>query len=111
VLGLWGDPEHTGKPTGSDLLRRKKTLPVLMAHADPGLAAHIDAFYTGVEPTTEEVARLTERLTHAGCRARAEAMARARGDEALSVLDQMTLVDGPRAELADLVVRSIVRDR
>ncbi len=30
-LGIWGDPTVTGKPVGSDLLRRKKTLPVVFA--------------------------------------------------------------------------------
>jgi geranylgeranyl diphosphate synthase type I len=34
-LGLWGNPEQTGKPVGSDLRNRKKTLPILhgMAHS------------------------------------------------------------------------------
>jgi len=34
-LGLWGNPEHTGKPVGSDLRNRKKSLPILhgMAHS------------------------------------------------------------------------------
>jgi geranylgeranyl diphosphate synthase type I len=30
-LGIWGDPEVTGKPAGNDLLRRKKSLPILHA--------------------------------------------------------------------------------
>lgn len=29
LLGLWGDPQRTGKPVGSDLRRRKKSLPIL----------------------------------------------------------------------------------
>ncbi len=29
LLGLWGNPERTGKPVGSDLRSRKKTLPIL----------------------------------------------------------------------------------
>lgn len=35
LLGLWGDPQRTGKPVGSDLLRRKKSLPILhgLAHS------------------------------------------------------------------------------
>jgi geranylgeranyl diphosphate synthase type I len=31
LLGIWGDPQVTGKPAGSDLLHRKKTLPVAYA--------------------------------------------------------------------------------
>jgi geranylgeranyl diphosphate synthase type I len=31
LLGIWGDPETTGKPAGSDLSSRKKSLPVVAA--------------------------------------------------------------------------------
>ena len=31
VLGIWGDPAVTGKPVGSDLVSRKKSLPVVAA--------------------------------------------------------------------------------
>lgn len=31
LIGIWGDPEHTGKPAGADLLARKKSLPVVAA--------------------------------------------------------------------------------
>ncbi|MDE0461356.1 MAG: type 2 isopentenyl-diphosphate Delta-isomerase [Caldilineaceae bacterium] len=31
ILGIWGDPKITGKPTGNDILRRKKSLPLLYA--------------------------------------------------------------------------------
>lgn len=31
LLGIWGDPRATGKPTGSDLAARKKSLPVTAA--------------------------------------------------------------------------------
>ncbi|MEU0147393.1 polyprenyl synthetase family protein [Streptomyces sp. NPDC006288] len=39
LLGIWGDPEATGKPVHSDLLRRKKTYPVLAALATGGVHA------------------------------------------------------------------------
>ncbi|MFF2773799.1 polyprenyl synthetase family protein [Streptomyces sp. NPDC058052] len=39
VLGIWGDPETTGKPVHADLRRGKKTYPVLAALADGGPAA------------------------------------------------------------------------
>lgn len=31
VIGIWGDPGHTGKPAGADLAARKKSLPVVAA--------------------------------------------------------------------------------
>ncbi len=46
-LGLWGNAEQTGKPVGSDLRNRKKTLPILhgMAHS-----AEFQALLTGDVP-------------------------------------------------------------
>ncbi|QLY33125.1 polyprenyl synthetase family protein [Nocardia huaxiensis] len=31
LMGIWGDPARTGKPVGSDLMRHKRSLPVVMA--------------------------------------------------------------------------------
>jgi geranylgeranyl diphosphate synthase, type I len=31
ILGIWGDQKETGKPKGSDIMRKKKTLPIVMA--------------------------------------------------------------------------------
>ncbi|MCB0097850.1 MAG: polyprenyl synthetase family protein, partial [Caldilineaceae bacterium] len=31
ILGIWGDPAVTGKAAGNDILRRKKSLPLLYA--------------------------------------------------------------------------------
>ena len=39
LLGIWGDPDITGKPVHGDLRRGKKTLPVLAALAAGGPAA------------------------------------------------------------------------
>lgn len=39
VLGVWGDPRVTGKPAGSDLARRKASLPVACALEAGGSAA------------------------------------------------------------------------
>jgi geranylgeranyl diphosphate synthase type I len=39
VLGVWGDPRVTGKPAGSDLARRKASLPVACALEAGGKAA------------------------------------------------------------------------
>ncbi|MGW3111772.1 polyprenyl synthetase family protein [Streptomyces sp. NPDC001091] len=39
LLGIWGDPEATGKQTWSDLRQRKKSLPVVAALAAGGTAS------------------------------------------------------------------------
>jgi geranylgeranyl diphosphate synthase type I len=39
LLGIWGDPSHTGKPAGSDLRQRKKSMPIVSALAAGGAEA------------------------------------------------------------------------
>jgi geranylgeranyl diphosphate synthase, type I len=42
ILGVWGDEEKTGKSTASDILARKKTLPILYALSESAeLRAHL----------------------------------------------------------------------
>ncbi|MFH0520837.1 family 2 encapsulin nanocompartment cargo protein polyprenyl transferase [Streptomyces sp. M41] len=46
VIGIWGDPSHTGKPAGADLTARKKSLPVVAALTSGGpAAAELAALY------------------------------------------------------------------
>ncbi|KAA6219628.1 family 2 encapsulin nanocompartment cargo protein polyprenyl transferase [Streptomyces filamentosus] len=68
LIGIWGDPERTGKPAGADLVARKKSLPVVAALAS-GTAAG------------EELAELYSRpvLDERGVRAAADAVERAGG--------------------------------
>ena len=35
ILGIWGDPDLTGKPAGNDILKRKKSLPLLYGLEQP----------------------------------------------------------------------------
>ncbi len=39
LIGIWGDPAHTGKPAGADLAAHKKSLPVVAAMASGSPAA------------------------------------------------------------------------
>ncbi len=51
LLGIWGDPERTGKPAGSDLRERKLSLPVVIAlnSATPA-AVDLAALYARPHP-------------------------------------------------------------
>ncbi|MEU9854919.1 family 2 encapsulin nanocompartment cargo protein polyprenyl transferase [Streptomyces sp. NPDC047974] len=68
LIGIWGDPERTGKPAGADLVARKKSLPVVAALAS-GTASG------------EELAELYSRTTldERAVRAAAAAVERAGG--------------------------------
>lgn len=68
LIGIWGDPDRTGKPAGADLVAHKKSLPVVAALAS-GTAAG------------EELAELYARpaLDAAAVRAAADAVERAGG--------------------------------
>lgn len=68
LLGIWGDPDRSGKQVGADLRARKKSLPVVAALNAPG-ADELRALYLGPEPMTERtVRRVTELVERAGGR-------------------------------------------
>ncbi|MEV7506118.1 polyprenyl synthetase family protein [Streptomyces sp. NPDC093018] len=73
VLGIWGDPAVTGKPTGGDLREGKKTYPVLAALTSPGThtlpdllnsPARTQEAATLIEAAGGRTAALTEARTH-----------------------------------------------
>jgi geranylgeranyl diphosphate synthase, type I len=91
LLGIWGDEQATGKPTGSDLARLKKTLPVIQAlQSGTPAGARLSELYTaGVEldgHQTREAAGLVE---ESGARAWAESEIHRRVDLALSCIERV----------------------
>ncbi|WP_326682323.1 polyprenyl synthetase family protein [Streptomyces sp. NBC_01237] len=58
LLGIWGDPQTTGKPVHSDLRRRKKTYPVLAAlAADHPAARRLEVLLHAGGPLDDDAAR------------------------------------------------------
>ncbi|MFF0749920.1 polyprenyl synthetase family protein [Streptomyces sp. NPDC004267] len=108
VLGLWGDTVVTGKPVGSDIRSRKKSLPVVAALSSGTEAgARLAALYHRPEPLTDdEVAEATWLVEEAGGRGWAS---REAARQRRAALDCLT-VAGPDREgaralslLADLI--------
>ena len=102
LLGIWGDPALTGKPVGSDLSARKKSLPVVAALAGRSAAAgELARLYAlGRDFTEPEVRRATDAVERAGGRAWAATEATARVAKAHAHLLSAPGVD--QAALADL---------
>jgi geranylgeranyl diphosphate synthase type I len=103
VLGIWGDPEVTGKPVWSDLRQRKKTIPIAaaLAQADGEAPAlrELLARSRGSERSAAAAAGLIER-----CRGRevAEQLAHEHLDLALCSLRAAGVVPEAEAELVEL---------
>lgn len=108
LLGIWGDPMRTGKPSGSDLRQKKKTLPVVSALAAGGADAdELAELLLSATFGDDETARAAELVEKAGGRSATADEARRRLDTALKALEEPGFADRPRQELAD-VARFVV---
>ncbi|MGH3768033.1 MAG: polyprenyl synthetase family protein [Pseudonocardiaceae bacterium] len=97
LLGIWGDPEITGKPVFSDLRSRKKTLPVTYAFSHGGSAGRELAGWLRSGTPAGGEARAADLVEAAGGRQWATAEARRRVEVATQALS--IIPAGPRAEL------------
>ncbi|MFJ7062796.1 polyprenyl synthetase family protein [Streptomyces microflavus] len=105
LLGIWGDPQLTGKPVHSDLRRLKKTFPVLAALASEHRAArHLEALLTGPGPLDGAgVRRAAELVDEAGGRRAAVTEARDQLRAARTCLDGVELAEDARGDLLTLI--------
>ncbi|MGH9109531.1 MAG: polyprenyl synthetase family protein [Acidimicrobiales bacterium] len=111
LLGIWGEPSVTGKPVGSDLLGRKKTLPVAVAMASGGPAAgELEELLWG-EMDAPDVARATALVERCGGRAEVVALADHRLHQAIDALDAATLEPAAAGELVAIARYVTARDR
>jgi geranylgeranyl diphosphate synthase type I len=104
LLGIWGDPHVTGKPVHSDLVSRKKSLPVVAALTAGVPAADELAVLYGrpTELSDVELARAAELVELAGGRSWTQREAIDQLDLALAELSLAAPVDRTAAELTAL---------
>ena len=113
LLGIWGDPQVTGKPVFSDLRSRKKTLPLTYALAQDGPAAReLGGWLSRPAQTTTEdgLHRIAELIDAAGGREWATAEARRRITAAEQALAGAAIPAQPREELAAIAHFIIARE-
>ena len=83
VLGVWGDPRATGKPSGTDILSRKKGLPMVLALTRASGAA-LDRLHAILRaeqaPDGQTLRAVLDILDELGVREQAEALAAERFD-------------------------------
>jgi geranylgeranyl diphosphate synthase, type I len=102
LLGIWGAPEVTGKPVGSDLRARKKSVPVVAALSSGTEAGlELGTLLRKPEPLTDdEVLHATSLVERAGGKQRVEDMADSELAAALSCLEAAEMPEDVRTEFA-----------
>jgi geranylgeranyl diphosphate synthase type I len=85
ILGIWGQESQTGKSASSDILTRKKTLPVVYALRDPDLRR----IYAQEALSEYDVARSVAILNESGARQYAEQIARDYSAKAMAYLAEI----------------------
>jgi geranylgeranyl diphosphate synthase type I len=112
LLGIWGDPAVTGKPSGADLTIRKKSLPVVAALTS-GMAAAgqlRQLYQQGRDLAPEEVVVAAQLVEAAGGRSWAQAEAGRRTQSALDALNRARPGPVAAAELRALAALLARRD-
>ncbi len=110
VLGVWGDPEKTGKPFAADLVQRKLSLPVIHALNSAQLGEQLAELYARRETADGDITRMLEILDQAGSRSHTERAAEQYQRAALAALDRAQgdaqALAGLRALAGNLVGRT-----
>ena len=112
LLGVWGNPERTGKPAGDDLLSGKPT--VILALADERLRGSDRALLAQVgtpELSPADVAHLQDALQAAGVIDAVESRISGHVHAAVAALDHQGLSPDGIAGLTAMAYKIAWRDR
>ncbi|MYZ36869.1 MULTISPECIES: family 2 encapsulin nanocompartment cargo protein polyprenyl transferase [unclassified Streptomyces] len=108
LIGIWGDPDRTGKPAGADLVAHKKSLPVVAALSSGTPAAEELAELYRAPMDADAVRRATSAVERAGGRDWAQHQAADRMSRAVHQLSQAVpdlTAAGDLLALAEFVTR------
>ncbi|MET8090250.1 polyprenyl synthetase family protein [Micromonospora sp. NPDC005220] len=113
LLGIWGDPQRTGKPVGSDLRSRKRSIPVVRAVTSGGSAGRALAeLYRSPAPlSAEDVTRASDLIEATGAREWTRERARQETERAREELAALNLPEDVRRELTHVAAFITGRDR
>jgi geranylgeranyl diphosphate synthase, type I len=112
VLGIFGDPERTGKPVSGDISEGKRTVLVALARerASASQARVLDRYLGDRALTETAAAQVKAVLADTGAVAECEALIGASVKEAVAALDGAPITADARAALAALAVTATERD-
>lgn len=110
MLGVFGDPEVTGKPAGDDLREGKRTVLVALAlDALPAADAAVLDDALGTPLSASDVARLQQLIDGSGAREQLEEVITGLTDHALTALAEADIDDDARGVLGRLAAAATQR--
>ena len=112
VLGVWGDPDSTGKPVGADVRRKKNSFPVVhaMANASGADAETLEYVYGKDEPSDEDVTAVLDVMQRLGTRRRADDLTERHAREALDALAPVEMAPDAKHQVEELAHFLLVRE-
>ncbi len=110
LLGVFGDPDLTGKPAGDDLVEGKRTVLVALAlDALPPAEARVLDSGLGGRLDVDEVAHLRSLIDESGARMQVEAVISELTERSLTALAAADITDRARSVLAALAAEATQR--
>jgi len=105
ILGIWGNEAETGKPLGSDISRRKKTLPIVYALEQAGnrLRQELVNIYRRGVVTDGDLATVLRILEEVDARNQAQKMVEQYCRQALQSISKLALVPSARRDLEEVI--------
>ena len=105
ILGIWGDVSTTGKATGNDIRRRKKSFPVVFAlnHADGQSRNDLLEIYDQRALDDDDVSRVLSVLNEVGAQEHSQRIVEASAVDALNALEEVSLPLWAKEEAEGLV--------
>ncbi|WOH20346.1 polyprenyl synthetase family protein [Paenarthrobacter sp. GOM3] len=111
VLGVFGDPETTGKPAGDDLREGKRTVLVGFAinQASPAEADYLDRTLGNPGLGAEEVEAIRRIIVQSGALEATEALIAELSSQAFAALERLPLEEVPLTALSRLAEAAVSR--
>ncbi len=105
VLGIWGDESATGKPTGNDIRRKKKSFPVVYAlqNANGKARNNLRSIYDKMRLGDGDVQEVLTILEETKARQHAQEVTRQKADLALKEIEGLDLPTWAWQEMTELV--------
>ncbi|MFZ9360041.1 MAG: polyprenyl synthetase family protein [Candidatus Nanopelagicales bacterium] len=110
VLGVFGDPEETGKPAGDDLREGKRTVLIEMTYANASQTQKqkLDQLF-GKDINVEEVSALREIVTETKALEQVEKMINDRFDQSNKAISMANITNPAKEALSELALAATSR--